>query len=288
MNQAESGLLYLYGIARNAWLPDNLFSSSPHGSASSLPTGGWSSFLEGVDNPKPFVWHEQDFAVVLSQVAAEDFCGPVAESNLQNLAWICPRVCWHQVVLEQILPFGSILPARFGTLFSSLRSLARFLEEHQTIIGCFLDRVTDQEEWAVKGRLALGHSENDTGATPAQGGQPPLSPGLAYLQTRRLKIKAKQELNQLLAEACHSVEGELATLASEVRQLRVLASEATATDSETIVKWAFLLPKTALPEFRTRIDRANARHSSFGFSIELSGPWPAYSFCPSLEQTKRI
>jgi hypothetical protein len=38
MNQAENGLLYLYGIARNALLPDNLFSSSPHGSASRFPS----------------------------------------------------------------------------------------------------------------------------------------------------------------------------------------------------------------------------------------------------------
>jgi Gas vesicle synthesis protein GvpL/GvpF len=287
MNQAENGVLYLYGIARNASLPEHLFSSSSHFSASSLPAGGWSSFLEGVDNPKPLVWHEQDFAVVLSQVAAEEFCGPVAESNLQNLAWISPRVCWHQVILEQILPFGPVLPARFGTLFSSLRSLARFLENHRTIIGCFLDRVTDQNEWAVKGRLALGRSENNTGGAAAQGGQEPLSPGLAYLQTRRLKIRAKQELDQRLTEACDSVAGELATLASEVRELRVLASEATAADSETIIKWAFLLPKTAVPEFRSRIDQANVRHSSFGFSIELSGPWPAYSFCPSLASTNQ-
>ena len=283
MNQTENGILYLYGITRHTSTPDNPFSASSQGSAPSPPAAVWSSFLvEGIDNPKPFIWREQDFAAVLGRVTKDEFCGPAAESNLQDLAWICPRVCWHQVVVEQVLPFGPVLPARFGTLFSSLQSLASFLEEHREVIGRFLDRVTDQDEWAVKGRLDLGRSEQDSGGALARMGQAPLSPGLAYLQMRQLKIQAKQDLNQRLTDACSSIEGELTPLASEVRQLPVFPSEATATDFETVANWAFLLPKTAVPEFRTRIHRANARHSSFGFSIELSGPWPAYSFCPSL------
>ena len=284
MNQLEDGILYLYGITRHALMPDNLFGALLQGPASSPYTTEWSSFLvEGVDNPKPFIWRDQDFAAVLSRVATEEFCGPAAESNLQDLAWICPRVCWHQVVVEQVVPFGPILPARFGTLFSSLQSLAGFLQEHRENIGRFLDRVTDQDEWAVKGRLDLAHSREDNGgALTAQVDQTPLSPGLAYLQLRRLKIQAKQELTQRLAEACDSVERELTSLASEVRRLRVLASDTTATDFETIVNWAFLLPKTSVPEFQTRIDRANVTQSPLGLSIELSGPWPPYSFCPSL------
>jgi len=284
MSKAEDGILYLYGITRHASMPDNLFSALLQGSAPSLRTGRWSSFFgEGVDNPKPFIWRDQDFAAVLSRVATEEFCGPAAESNLQDLTWICPRVCWQEAVLEQVAPFGPILPARFGTLFSSLQSVAGFLQEHREIIRRFLDRVTDQDEWAVKGRLDLAHSGEDNGdALSAQVDQTPVSPGLAYLQARRLKIQAKQELDQRLAEACNSVERELTSLASEVRRLRVLASETTATDFETVVNWAFLLPKTAVPEFRKRIDRANTKQSAFGLSMELSGPWPPYSFCPSL------
>jgi hypothetical protein len=284
MNQPEDGILYLYGVTRHASMPENLFGALLQGLAPSLHTAGWSSFfVKGIDNPKPFIWRDQDFGAVLSQVNREEFCGPTAESNLQNLAWVCPRACWHQVVVEQVVRFGPIWPARFGTLFSSLQSLAGFLQEQREIIGCFLDRVTDQDEWAVKARLDLAHLEEvNDGALTAQVGVTPLSPGLAYLRMQQLKIQAKKELNQRLTEACNSVELELTPLASEVRHLRVLASEAPATDFETIVNWAFLLHKTVVPEFRTRIDRANAKQSSFGLSIELSGPWPPYSFRPSL------
>ena len=243
MNQPEDGILYLYGITRNTSMPDDLFTVLAPGFSIFASTAGWSSLsVKGVDDPKPFIWCEQDFAVVLGRVPAEEFCGPAAESNLQDLAWICPRVCWHQVVVEQVVTFGPILPARFGTLFSSLQSLAGFLQEHCEIIRRFLDRVTDQDEWAVKGRLDLAQAEEDNGvALTSQVSQTPLSPGMAYLQTRRLKIQSKQELNQRLTEACFAIEQELTPLASEIRHLRIFASEANDSDFETIVNWAFLL-----------------------------------------------
>lgn len=284
MNPPKGEVFYLYGITRGGLMPVTLFSAPPQGPAPSRPTAGWSSsFVEGAKNPKPFIWCDQDLAALLSRVPAEEYCGPAAEANLQDLTWISPRVCWHQAVVEQVLPFGPVLPARFGTLFSSLPSLAGFLQEHRQIIGHFLDRVIDQEEWSVKGRLDPARSrQHHEGVQPAQADQRALSPGLAYLQARRLKIQAKQEFNQRLAEDCDSVERELASLASEVRRLRVFASETTAPDLETIANWAFLLPKIAVSEFRRRIDRANAKQSPCGLSIELSGPWPPYSFCPSL------
>ena len=46
-----------------------------------------------------------------------------------------------------------VLPARFGTIFASRDSLEQRLDEHRDAILAFLDRVTDQEEWAVKGYL---------------------------------------------------------------------------------------------------------------------------------------
>jgi hypothetical protein len=284
MNPPQGEVFYLYGITRGSLMPATLFQAPAHGPAPSWQTGEWSSsFVQGADKPKPFIWCDQDLAAVLSRVAADEYCGPAAEANLQDLAWISPRVCWHQAVVEQVLPFGPTLPARFATLFSSLPSLTGFLQEHRQIIGHFLDRVTDQEEWSVKGRLDLARSSQlHDGVQTVQADQRTLSPGLAYLQARRLKIQAKQELNQRLAEGCDSVERELTSLASEVRRLRVLASETAAPAFETIANWAFLLPKIAVPEFRSRIERANAEQSPFGLSIELSGPWPPYSFCPSL------
>jgi hypothetical protein len=232
----------------------------------------------------------QDFgkvAAILNLVSQAEFCGPEGEANLQDLAWLAPRACKHQAVIEQVMHLGPVLPARFGTLFSSLASLETYLREHEDAIGRFLERVSGQEEWAVKGFLNSARAESDLLARSrsANEGLSSASPGLAYMQEQSLLIKVKQELKDCLAEVSDGLFEELHSLASEVCERRILSRETTAEEREMVLNWAFLVPQSALADFRGRIERANAEQKLCGLTFELSGPWPPYSFDPGLEQT---
>jgi hypothetical protein len=63
----------------------------------------------------------------------------------------------------------------------------------------------------------------------------------------------------------------------------VLSREVTGMDKDMVLNWAFLVPRKAVADFRTRIEQANAEHDRQGLVFQLSGPWPPYSFCPALE-----
>ena len=39
---------------------------------------------------------------VFSQAELEEFCGESAEARLQDLAWLGPRVCRHEAVIEEV------------------------------------------------------------------------------------------------------------------------------------------------------------------------------------------
>ena len=95
----------------------------------------------------------QDLAAVWSPVPVEDFSGPEAEERLRDLTWIGPRVIRHQEVVAGVMRHSPVLPARFGTIFASLANLEKVLQRHSDTIAGFLERLTDQEEWAVKGML---------------------------------------------------------------------------------------------------------------------------------------
>src|SRR4030042_1253577 len=128
--------LYLYCLARLS----RLFP---------LPLKG-----QGVDGRNSLaVAAYQDLAAVWSPVPVEDFCGPEAEERLRDLTWIGPRVIRHQEVVAGVMRHSPVLPARFGTIFASLANLEKVLQRHSNIIAGFLERLTDQEEWAVKGML---------------------------------------------------------------------------------------------------------------------------------------
>ena len=62
-----------------------------------------------------------------------------------------------------------------------------------------------------------------------------------------------------------------------------MASAAAQEPGARILNWAFLVPRGAAEDFGVRVQRINAAHVEEGLVLELSGPWPPYSFCPSLE-----
>lgn len=289
MNATKEEVFYVYGFTRPSALSDELLGGLLQDTGVPMTAAVSSTFSteDGRYRSTPFLWYYQDIAVVLSRVGKEEFCGPAAESNLQDLAWIGPRACWHQVVIEQVVRSGPVLPARFATLFSSLQNLASFLRAHCEVIGRFLDRVTGQDEWAVKGYFDRGRLSEDLSnpASTDRQRQSSVSPGLAYLQERRLKVRAEQKLDDRRVEACGSVERELIAVASEVRHLRVVSWDQGKTTFGKVVNWAFLVPRTAVTEFRTRLEQANIKQAPLGLTFDLSGPWPPYSFCPSLEPT---
>ena len=47
--------------------------------------------------------------------------------------------------------------------------------------------------------------------------------------------------------------------------------------------WALLIPRQAVGGFQTRIQDINAQYGDRGLRVEVTGPWPPYSFCPALD-----
>ena len=127
----------------------------------------------GVDGqPGVMVRACRGMGAVFSQVELGEFCGESADANLQDLAWLGPRVCRHEVVIEEINNGVPVLPARFATLFTSMDSLQRFVLEHRDAVAGFFTKLGDQREWAVKGLLDRGLALEGPGL-PGPPGQPP-------------------------------------------------------------------------------------------------------------------
>jgi len=238
----------------------------------------------GVDGRSPLLlWRYLDIASVLSRVVVGEFCGVTAEADMQELSWLGPRACRHEEVVEQVMHHSPVLPARFGTIFSSLRVLERLLRKHHGAISAFLDSVVDKEEWAVKGFLHRSKAQEYlfARALASQEGSLHPSPGRRYFQERRLQARAEEELHCWLRGSCSEFAGQLSRYASDFRERRVLSSGSAG--RTVVLNWAFLVPRGALADFRGQIDRANAEYAERGLAFECSGPWPPYSFSPPLQ-----
>ena len=214
------------------------------------------------------------------EVDLDEFVGERAEAQLQDLAWLGPRVCRHEVVIEQIMKQAPVLPARFATLFSSLDSLDQFVLEHRETIAGFFTELGGQQEWAVKGLLDRAGALEKL-SHPAEE-EPAGSLGGRYLQERRIKAQVERELNQRLRTFCQHVAAALGARAGGFRERKVVAPAAEATAAEVVLNWAFLIQPEDLEDFRAGLQRFNDDEAFPGLLLALNGPWPPYSFVPDL------
>jgi hypothetical protein len=252
--------------------------------ASLLPPG-----VEGIgvdDLPAVFLWDFLGIAAVLSAISLEEFCGPAAEAKMQELAWVGPRVCRHERVVEQVMRYSPVLPARFGTIFSSRETLEMLLKKHHRAISRSLDRMADQEEWAVKVLLRRAKAREELFSVMRAEREPDLSslsPGMRHLAEQRIRASSEQQLTHWLKETCQRIASHLNRHGSDYCQRKVITRRAVEGDFEVLYNWAFLLPRSIVAVFQAEIDRMNTDHTPRGLVLELSGPWPPYSFGPSLE-----
>jgi len=243
------------------------------------------SAAPGIAGLDDLVLHRRgDLVAVCGWTEVEQWSGPESELNLQDLQWLGPRVMRHQAVIEAAMRAAAVLPARLGTLFSSLDALGRFLDIHQHTIAGFLRQTEDHEEWAVKGLLDRTKAQRClySRAAAAQPGGLAAASGARYLQERRMHAAAAKELNQWVAQTLESLIGELRQYAADFHQRSVTALAAPGAP-QPIVNLAFLVAREGLGAFRRCVERANLEYRDHGLELGLTGPWPPYSFCPTLE-----
>src|SRR5690348_1943404 len=124
-----SQLLYLYGISAKA--PKLKIPTSIDGN----------SLVEHLETAGLTAWY--------SRVSLTEF-GERLASNMENLEWLSSVSVRHQRTVAQISEAVTLLPARFGTLFNSEKSLRDHISEQKGRLTQKLARIDGAEEWGVK------------------------------------------------------------------------------------------------------------------------------------------
>jgi hypothetical protein len=228
----------------------------------------------------------REVVAVVQEVPLETFIGPSAEARLQDLAWVGPRACRHEEVVERVMRHSPVFPARFGTLFSAPQQVEALLESHYGAVLTFLDHVADKEEWAVKGLVdrAAAEARLLAEADLAEAS----SPGTRYLLERRGQARAEKRVNSWLREASAGIAARLESSAVGSTPLRALPRETSGREADIAFNWAFLVLRRSRGDFRVQVEGLSAGHLGQGLRLELSGPWPPYSFCPSLGAPEKV
>lgn len=198
----------------------------------------------------------------ISQVDRTEY-GEELTSRMQNLDWLAGASLRHQRVVSELAESMTVLPARFGTVFVSLDSLRKDLEERRKQLLESLEKISGKQEWGVK---VFARAGAPAPKIEAASGRDYLAAKAAALTTRKpgeldpeVEIFAA-ELQRIAADAAPA-----GKVSSGQRNLVWQASFLVGADAATRKKW-----DDALKKYATRW--ADSRE------IEITGPWPPYSF----------
>lgn len=240
----------------------------------------------GIDEERPLLlFPYRELAAVVSMVELSEFSGPSAASRMEDLQWIGPRAWRHQSIIEKTMQSSPVLPLHFGTIFHSFESLEERLRRHHGEILKFLLHTSGKEEWSVKGLISLERARevlcNQKLAEAADSLSP--SPGTRHFQEQRLRMAAERSLNQWLQDLSEGISRNLIELGTEIRMRKIFPRGLLGDDRDMFLNWAILVPRELTLDVHACLECANAEYSRYDASFSIGGPWPPYSFCPTLD-----
>lgn len=214
------------------------------------------------------------FAGAPLQIAISEGAGAV-HTTIDKPPPVTPDNLWqHESVVEALMGRAATLPARFGTVLSSAEEAQSMLAEHAEALRPALDRVRGLVEVGVRLRVIEAPAQP---SPPAQSADPS-RPGRAYLM-QRLEREQRQEQQEASA---------LATAREVLAPLTALAQGAcppAAGRASAVVSSAYLIRPYDVPAFAARVADIDAGRDEL--ELVATGPWPAYSFAPALQEGAR-
>ena len=236
--------------------------------------------LRGLDDGAVRSIRDRDLAAFVSEVPEREFAEEPLNAHLSDLEWLTPRAVRHQEVNAALAAAcDPLVPLSFGAVFRDAGGVTRMLRERAAEIGPRFDLLRGKAEWiaVVRRDLPAARAAVESGsealrALRAESAAAP--PGRAYLVTRRLDETERQELRVTDAAAIGA-------------GVELLESAGTRLFREPLVEDAGggMLARFSVLAGRDagatldgmRADFAKA-WTARGYTLELSGPWPAYRF----------
>ena len=227
-----------------------------------------------------------EIAAVTSPLSMEEFRGADGEDRTLDLDWVAPRALRHQAVVEEVMESAPVLPLTFGVIFSSPRALEEAVGPRLGQIGEFLDFIEGKQEWAIKVYADAQRLRDFVGRSAKfrqRREQLPDSPGARYFHEKRLQRELERLAVEERRDMAERIRQELAPEALAVKSLRLSSREVTGRRDEMVLNAAFLAESDHLEEFIEHVHKLADEYEPAGLTIEATGPWPPYSFGPSLQ-----
>ena len=223
-------------------------------------------------------------AALAETVAASELDPATLDDKLQDVEWVARLARKHESVLGRAMQHGPVVPARLCTVFSTLDALERSVAANGERLTALLSDLHGRQEWGLKAfcdeaRLRTTLARDGAGPLTIDPGTTSVGPGASFL----LRKQREAELTASVGDRVASVVDEvLATVDGRVGAVTirpVLSRRVTGRRQSMVLNAAVLVDAAGQSALQELVAVAFRRFARSGFSFQLSGPWPPYSFC---------
>lgn len=208
---------------------------------------------------------------VVGTVPLATFGEQALRRNLEDIDWLATVARAHDAVVAAVARSAPAVPFRMATVYFDDARVRSLLAESADGFHAALSRVAGRSEWGVKVTLDVRRLTEPVPAGGGRGGT-----GTAYLQRRRQQNQARERADQLAVEHADEIHAALATHAVDACLHRPQSPALAGQALPMILNAAYLVDNGAVGEFTAAVGREDDRRHGVG--LELTGPWPAYSF----------
>jgi Gas vesicle synthesis protein GvpL/GvpF len=243
------------------------------GEGAQMRVGG----LRGVADEPVRVVAAGDLAAVVGTVGLDEFGDAALRRNLEDLDWLAAKARAHDAVISAVTRSGPAVPVRMATLYLDDSRVEQLLASRHDVFDATLRRLSGREELGVK---AYADPED---LTAQEGGSHEMTgrSGTAYLLRRRQQLSSQEEAYRVAAEEAERIHATLMRCAVDGKRRPAPDKSLSGRTEWTVLNGTYLVDEGSVDLFRetvAELDRATAR-----ITLEITGPWPPYSFAGDLE-----
>lgn len=236
----------------------------------------------------------QDIAALVSEVDLEEFGESSMAQNLKNLEWVKEKVMAHEKILEKVMASQTVIPLKFGAIFTSEDRLQKVLADSYEGFQYLLETLKDHSECAVKlygdldGLREIVARTSDRIQEVAKEMKEEL-PGVAYLLKKKFETVLREETDIEKARRLREIFNRLSAHSSDDKLGDLIPHELTGKDKPMIFNGIFLIVKSKMHEFTEEVANLKREVADLGWQVEQVGPFPPYNFSelPRVEEVPK-
>ena len=227
-------------------------------------------------------------AAVTSRIGKDCFdFGNLQRRTPEEMRRLRATATRHNEIVCRAAESSTVFPLQLGTIFRSRHSLQTALQRCSPKVAKFLRRLDDRQEWSVKLYLKMMRLDRmATHVVPPPHFASVLIGGSCAAGSavkKKTDVEQSRELRVAVRRTIRTVERCLTDVTEHCCRTHGLPSAMTGRRDKIVFIAAFLLPSSAREDWLATVQQLCQNVRRNGLQLEMTGPWPPYHFCPSLE-----